>query len=185
MTNAGFTEIHQYRDVETLNFYDERIEAGDDPVAFLLGAAANGRDNARTPMQWSAEAEAGFTSGTPWIGVNANYMQINAEAQASDERSVLAHYRRLIALRKEYPVLVDGDYEPWLEDDPQLFVYVRRHSGQRLVVVANFSAEAATLKVPAGLAASGRCLIENCGVRDSVSGRLDLKPYEAFAVLAD
>jgi oligo-1,6-glucosidase len=184
MTNAGFTEIGQYRDVETLGLYAERMEAGDDPAAFLRGAAANSRDNARTPVQWTAGPGAGFTTGTPWIGVNPNHTTINVEAQSHDRTSVLAHYRRLIALRKEHPVIVHGDYTPYLEDDPQLFVFARGHAGKRLVVVANFSANPAAFDVPSELEVEGECLIANHAPRDAVSGAMHLAPWEAFAVLA-
>ncbi|WP_193176465.1 alpha-glucosidase [Oricola nitratireducens] len=184
MTNAGFTEIGQYRDVETLGLYAERMAAGDDPAGFLRGAAANGRDNARTPVQWTAGPNAGFTTGTPWIGVNANHVAINAEAQIGDDASVLAHYRKLIALRKTHPVIVDGDYRPFLEDDPQLFVFARNLAGTQLVVVANFSGEPAAFETPSELEIAGECLISNHVPRDAVSGTMRLAPWEAFAVLA-
>lgn len=184
MTNAGFTEIGQYRDVETLGLYAERMEAGGDPAAFLRGAAANSRDNARTPVQWTAGPGAGFTTGTPWIGVNPNHTTINVEAQSHDRTSVLAHYRRLIALRKEHPVIVHGDYMPYLEDDPQLFVFARDHAGKRLVVVANFSANPAAFDVPSELEVKGECLIANHAHRDTISAAMHLAPWEAFAVLA-
>ncbi len=184
MTNAGFTDIGQYRDVETLGLYAERMAAGDNETDFLRGAAANGRDNARTPVQWTAGPNAGFTTGTPWIGVNANHVSINAEAQIGDEASVLAHYRKLIALRKTHPVIVDGDYRPVLEDDPQLFVFTRNLGGTRLVVVANFSGEPAAFETPAELEIAGDCLVFNHAPRDTVSGTMRLAPWEAFAVLA-
>jgi len=185
MTNAGFTQIDQYRDVETLNFHAEHVAAGYDLAAFLDGAAANSRDNARTPVQWTAEDNAGFTTGIPWIGANPNHEAINVENQIGDEHSVLAYYRRLIGLRKTHPVVVQGDYRPWFEDDPQHFVYERRLGGDRLVVVVNFSSEPATLDTPAGLEISGVCAISNYAPRDMIAGTLSLAPWEAFAVLSE
>lgn len=184
MTNAGFTEIGQYRDVETLGLHAETMDAGGDLAAFLVGAAANGRDNARTPVQWDASRNAGFTTGAPWIPVNANHVAINVAAQRDDSNSVLAHYRRLIEARRAHPVIVHGDYRPWFEDDPQLFVYERRLGEARLVVAVNFSSEPALLDVPSELAIAGRCLIANLSPRDTLSGSLTLAPWEAFAILA-
>lgn len=184
MTNAGFTDIAQYRDVETLNFHAEHEAAGYDLAAFLDGAAANGRDNARTPVQWTAGANAGFTAGTPWIDVNPNHEAINVEAQRDDESSVLSHYRRLIALRKAHPVIVHGDYVPLMEDDPQIFAFARSLGNQRLVIIVNFSSEPATFDTPAGFEISGDCAISNHAPRNAVSGTLNLAPWEAFAVLS-
>ena len=185
MTNAGFTEIDQYRDVETLNFHAEHEAAGYDLAAFLDGAAANGRDNARTPVQWTAAKNAGFTDGIPWIGVNPNHDTINVENQIGDEHSVLAHYRRLIGLRKTHPVVVHGDYVPCLEDDPQIFAFTRNLGNRRLAVVVNFSSEPATRDIPAGLETSGVCAISNYAPRDTIAGTFNLAPWEAFAVLSE
>jgi len=184
MTNAGFTAIDQYRDVETLNHYEETVADGGDSKAFLAGAAANGRDNARTPMQWTAAKNAGFTAGVPWIEVNANHATINVEAQTGDKKSVLAHYRTLIALRRSHKVISLGDYTPWLEDDPRLFVFERRLDDTRLVVVCNFSGEPTEFPVPQDLETSGECVVFNHTPRDRVAGTMHLAPWEAFAVLA-
>lgn len=185
MTNAGFTQIDQYRDVETLNFHAEHEAAGYDLAAFLDGAAANGRDNARTPVQWTAAKNAGFTDGIPWIGVNPNHDRINVDNQIGDEHSVLAHYRRLIGLRKTHPVVVHGDYVPCLEDNPQIFAFTRNLGNRRLAVVVNFSSEPARCDIPAGLETSGVCAISNYAPRDTIAGTLGLAPWEAFAVLSE
>ena len=185
MTNAGFTQIDQYRDVETLNFHAEHEAAGYDLAAFLDGAAANGRDNARTPVQWTAAKNSGFTDGIPWIGVNPNHDRINVDNQIGDEHSVLAHYRRLIGLRKTHPVVVHGDYVPCLEDNPQIFAFTRNLGNRRLAVVVNFSSEPARCDIPAGLETSGVCAISNYAPRDTIAGTLGLAPWEAFAVLSE
>ena len=102
---------------------------------------AKGRDNARTPMQWDDSANAGFTTGRPWIKVNDNYKDINAKSQVDDPDSIFNCYRRLIELRKEYPVFVDGEYRLLLEDDESIFAYERKNADQTLLVVCNFFGE--------------------------------------------
>lgn len=183
MTNAPFASIEQYRDIETLNMHRLHVEAGLDPAEFIAGANANGRDNARTPMQWTAGPHGGFTSGVPWIEVNANYPHINVERAAGDDRSILNHYRALIALRKAHPVIVYGRYQSWLDTDPQFYVYTRTLDGQRLVVIANFSAEPGRLTVPDELQGQGECLISNYEPVTRLGETLTCRPYEAFAIL--
>ncbi len=102
MTNAGFTAIAQYRDIELITMHREMLAQGLPEHEFLEGAGITARDNARTPMQWDASPGAGFTTGTPWIAINPNHADINVAAQRDDPQSVLAHYRRLIALRKRH-----------------------------------------------------------------------------------
>jgi oligo-1,6-glucosidase len=118
MTNAGFSDIAGYRDVETLNHHRHALAAGADEESVMAGITRMSRDNARTPMQWDASPNAGFTTGTPWLAVNPNHTEINAEAALADPDSVFHHYRRLIALRKELPVVVHGVYAPLLPDHP-------------------------------------------------------------------
>jgi oligo-1,6-glucosidase len=185
MTNAPFTDIAQYRDIETLNMHRLHLEAGLSPEVFISGANANSRDNARTPMQWSAAEHAGFSTGRPWIEVNTNYPSINVERSLGDDRSILSHYRKLVALRKLHPVIVHGRYRAYLEDDPRFFVYTRTLGDQRLLVVANFSPEPATLYVPDDLRVGGSCLIANYEPVASLGGSQHLRPYECFAILAD
>ncbi|MCP8690187.1 alpha-glucosidase [Marinobacterium sedimentorum] len=184
MTNAVYTEIGQFRDVETLNYYELQVAAGISPQDFIAGANANGRDNARTPVQWSDAPQAGFSSGTPWIDVNPNYTRINAQQACLDPASIHAHYRRLVQLRKELPLIVDGDYQPWLEAHPQLFAYSRHLDGQTLSVVANFGATGLQLDVPPGMQVSGQALIGNYSSRERIGPQLSLEPYEAFAILS-
>jgi oligo-1,6-glucosidase len=184
MTNAVYTDIGQFRDVETLNYYDLQVAAGISPQAFIAGANANGRDNARTPVQWSNAPRAGFTTGTPWIEINPNYTEINAEQARRDPTSIHAHYRQLARLRKELPLIVEGDYRPWLEAHPQILAYSRHLDGQQLTVVANFSGDAVVLGAPKALQVQGQLLIGNYGARESIGPQLSLEPYEAFAILS-
>jgi oligo-1,6-glucosidase len=184
MTNVPFTKIDQYRDIETLNMHRLHMEAGLSPEEFIKGANDNARDNARTPMQWSAAPHGGFSSGVPWIEVNPNYTTINAEAAMTDERSVWNHYRQLIALRKAHPVVVYGLYQSWLDQHPDVFVYSRSLDHERLVVIANFTARQVSLTIPDELKTSGQCLISNYQPIDNLGPIVDLKPYEAFAILS-
>jgi oligo-1,6-glucosidase len=183
MTNVPFTTIDQYRDIETLNMHRLHLEAGLSPEDFIRGANENGRDNARTPMQWSAADYGGFSTAPPWIDVNPNYATINAETAMSDERSVWNHYRRLIALRKAHPVIVHGEYQSWLDQHPDAFVYTRTIDRQRLIVIASFTARESSLELPDELIASGECLISNYDPVSAIHGNLALRPYEAFAIL--
>jgi oligo-1,6-glucosidase len=185
MTNTAFTRIEQFRDVETLGHYAAHLRAGGDSAGFIAGANANGRDNARTPMQWSDATHAGFTTGHPWIDVNPNYRTINVSAARAEPGSILDHYRRLIALRKAHPVIVEGRYEPYFEEDPQLFVYIRTLEGTRLTVVANFSGAPAGMAVPAVLETRGTCLVANHRPVTELRGHVDLDPWEAFAILQE
>ena len=184
MGNAGFTAIEQYRDVETLNRHELEREAGASSEDFLAAAARNGRDNARTPVQWSDAPHGGFTSGTPWIEVTADYREVNAAAALADPDSVLAHYRTLIALRKTRPVVVEGDFTLFAEAHPQLVAYVRRLGETRLAVLANVSGEPAEFEVPEGLAIEGECLVANVAPRDALAGTVTLAPWEAVALLS-
>ncbi len=182
MTNMVFTDMDQLRDIEALNMHDLSIAQGMSEAEFIAGANENGRDNARTPMQWTASENAGFTTGTPWIDVNPNHVAINAASERASETSVFAHYRKLIGLRAKMDVIAYGAFEPHLEDHEQIFAYSRVLGDERIVVVANFSGQAATADLAGIMAGAGEPLIWNYEPVSDLSGRLDLKPYEAFAV---
>lgn len=139
MTNAGFRRIEQYRDLETLNFYQLAKAMKLPSFAVMRAIRTKSRDNARTPMQWDASPQAGFTTGQPWIEVNSNHTVINAAAQVGDPDSVFAHYRRLIDLRHDLDVVVHGRFELLLPDDKNLFCYTRTLGESELLVVANWS----------------------------------------------
>lgn len=184
MTNARFRRIDEYRDLETLNLYRDMIARGIEDHQFLEGAAITARDNARTPMHWSGEPQAGFTTGTPWIPVNPNHVEINVAAQVGDPASVLAHYRRLIALRRQHEIVVEGLFQPWLQDHPQIWAYTREWGNQRLSVMCNFSSRPAEAEVRDGLDILGECLISTVAPRSAIlPGPIRLEPWEAFAVL--
>lgn len=148
----GMTNVHlpiqDYQDLETQNFYQKRLGEGYPREEIMDSIYAKGRDNARTPMQWNDSPNAGFTAGTPWLKINSNYTAINAKAALEDPDSVFHYYRRLIALRKEYPVFVEGDFTLLEEEHPRLFVYRRSWRGEELLVVCNFGGEETPWKIP-------------------------------------
>lgn len=141
MTNPHFSRITDYRDVESLNMFAELRASGREPEELLAILASKSRDNGRTPMQWDASHNAGFTEGEPWIGVCDNYETVNARAALDDADSVFYTYQSLIRLRKTLPVLTWGDYEDLLPEHPSLWCYRRQWQGQTLMVVANLSRE--------------------------------------------
>lgn len=183
MTNVRFDSIEDYQDIESLNLYRERTAAGVPHQEMLAGIHENGRDNARTPMQWDGTNNAGFTTGRPWLKLNPNYREINVAAALADPDSIFFHYQQLIRLRKQWDVMVYGDYQPLLEQHPTVFAYLRTLGSQRLVVVNNFSSQCVELELPAALwGIDGQCLISNYEARHGWAGRLTLQPYESFAV---
>jgi oligo-1,6-glucosidase len=149
MTNAHFTRIDQYRDIESLNHHAEALRYGwatEDEV--LASLAAMSRDNARTPVQWDDSPHAGFTTGDPWIEVNANHREINAAAQDGDDRSVLAHYRRLIALRHTEPAVALGDFTMLLAEHEQVYAFTRTLGTTSLLVLVNVSGDEQAVDLP-------------------------------------
>jgi oligo-1,6-glucosidase len=189
MTNAHFTSLEEYEDVESLNFASEALARGVPKEQVLRSLAAKSRDNARTPVQWDDSPHAGFTAGTPWLPVNPNYTQISAARQTGDPGSVFSHYRALIALRHTHDVVVHGDYRLLLPDDEQVFAYVRSlhrggPDGVRLLVVANLSSRPATVDLgnDMGLLAGERLLGTHPTSRDSQP--LTLVPWESRVVLS-
>ena len=174
MTNIRL-ELEQYQDLETLNLFRERTAQGYAPEAVMESIWARGRDNARTPMQWTAGENAGFTTGTPWLPVNENYRQINAEAELADPDSVFHYYQRLISLRKTYPVFQDGYFTLLCPEDERIFAYTRDTEQEHLLVVCNFSDEQAAFDLPEEYR-DAQVLISN----DSQPETRTLRPYEAW-----
>lgn len=182
MTNVKFPAISDYRDIESLNAYRELVDQrGIEPQTVLAMIYAKGRDNARTPMQWDASPNAGFTSGVPWIKVNPNYPSINAEQALADPNSIFYYYQQLLRLRKTHPILVYGTYELILADHPTIYAYTRTLDDERLLVMLNFSKQPATFGLPATVPVTDQTLlISNYAVDagESIDG-VTLRPYEA------
>lgn len=179
MTNAYFSKLEDYRDIESINAFHEYTEnglAGKEEMMNCLKEIS--RDNARTPMQWNTKENAGFTTGTPWIKVNKNYLEINAEAEMAEEDSVYHYYKKLIRLRKENEIMVQGRFVPLLEEDDHIYAYERLWEGEKIVVACNFTKEVQECDLFQGLDGSKE-LISN--YKEHKSGVL--QPYEAIAVL--
>lgn len=138
MTNVRFKDISEYNDIETLNMYKDRISKGYTHEEIMNSIYAKGRDNARTPMQWNSSQNAGFTAGKPWLAVNKNYIDINAEQCLNDENSIFHHYRKLIDIRKNNDAIIYGDYKLLCEEDKNVFAYIRELNGDKILVVCNF-----------------------------------------------
>ena len=139
MTNAHYTSVSQYADIESVNWAKHALERGVPEDQVVRSLAVKSRDNARTPMQWDATEHAGFTTGTPWLDVNPDHVEVNAAAQVDDPDSVFTHYRRLVTLRHEEPVVVHGDFTLLLPDHELVYAFLRRLGGRELLVVANLS----------------------------------------------
>lgn len=182
MTNIDFRTIDQYRDIAARNGYTAAKNKGEDMEKFMTRLNKFSRDNARTPMQWSAAENAGFTTGTPWLAVNPNHVAINVEAEEKDPGSCLNYFRWLTALRKENPVLVYGDYTPLAEESGQLFAYVRELDGTRLLVAMNWSEEPAELALPEGFDAAKVVMNNLEGEAVLAEGGLSLAAWQAVVV---
>ena len=172
MTNIRLP-IEQYVDIEIRNFYEERMAAGCAHEDAMAAIWARGRDNARTPMQWSAEENAGFTKGTPWMPVNPNYAKINAEAALCDPDSVFHYYKKLIALRKALPVFENGSFTLLCPEDEQVFAYTRDTDREHMLIVCNFSGREAAFALPENYR-DAQVLLCNCEGKSDV-----LRPWEA------
>lgn len=176
MTNAEAFTMEDYRDIETLNMYRERKEAGYDEEDIMKSLHAKSRDNARTPMHWDAGEHAGFTDGEPWISMNPNYTEINAKQALSDPDSVFYTYQKLISMRKEHSVFIDGDFNLYYPEDEDLMVYTRENSSEKLIVIANFHGTIRKMpEVPGIENAEPVCSsYADCGAKADI-----LRPFEA------
>jgi oligo-1,6-glucosidase len=176
MRNAGFTALADYRDVESINHYEAVVSAGQAPHEVLAALQRMSRDNARTPVQWDGSVHAGFSTAQPWIAVNQDHVEVNAAAQREDPQSVLAHYRRLIALRHDVPAVALGEFALLLPDHEQVWAFTRTHLDVQLLVVANLSDREVEADVPDTGWADAELLLGNLpGGR----GGLRLRPWES------
>ena len=182
MTNAGFQDISEYRDVESLNYFEILKSQGrkEEEIYQILGERS--RDNGRTPMQWDDSAGAGFGSTEPWIQVNKNYREINVQDQIERKDSIWQYYHRLIRLRKEEKVIASGSYHPLLEKHPAIFAFERRTEDASLIALHNFYPEETEADL-SGFDLEGYvCLLDNYGER-ACEKTLRLRPYESAAFI--
>ena len=189
MTNCPFGSIENYRDLESINAYHELTEAGlRQPEELLECIAYKSRDNARTPMQWNSSKNGGFTEGTPWIMVNPNYKEINAEQEMADPDSVFHYYQHLIALRRSSSwsdIIVYGHYELLAPENPQVFAYTREYEGRKLLVICNLSSEKVSFEIPDSVSWTQADRLIGNYEHQELSRKTELRPWEAevWAVL--
>ncbi|WP_406686754.1 glycoside hydrolase family 13 protein [Rossellomorea vietnamensis] len=180
MTNVQFPSIEDYDDVAVKNLYRLKREEGVPHQDIMEIIWASSRDNSRTPMQWSAGENSGFTSGTPWMKVNPNYKTINVEAQEKDENSILNFYKKMIQLKKREDVFTYGIYDLLLEKDKQIYAYTRTGENTSMVVITNLSTKNAICDLGKRNVSSENLLLNNYGVEDHGElSKITLKPYEA------
>ena len=186
MTNLDLDGVEDLRDLESINAWRDLVETTGTytPEAMLQAIRTKGRDNARSPLQWDDSPQAGFTTGTPWLKVNANYPRINAARALGDPDSVFHYYRRLLSLRRELPVMVYGRYVPVLADHPQLFAWERILGEERLLVVNNFSAEPVSVDLSdlVGEEEFSLFLANYPDFATAADGVYALRPWEAFVL---
>ena len=187
MENKKIGTVEELDDISSIDAYKVAIDAGVSKERALETLTFYSRDNARTPMQWSAERHAGFTGGEPWLRENPNYKEINVEEQAGREDSVLAFYKELIALRKNEEfkeTLVYGDFEPLMEEEHNVIAYLRRSEEQTILVAANFNKEEKTVVLPESFAGcGGRLILSNGGAPVTGDGTVRLEGLQAAVIL--
>ena len=181
MTNCPFNTLDNFRDLESINAFHELTEQGKMTEEDMLAAISyKGRDNARTPMQWDDSAYAGFSTANPWIMVNPNYTKINAKDQVNREDSVFKYYQKLIKLRHESELIVYGTYDLILDDDKDIYAYIRTLGNEKLIVYCNFSENTRDVEIPEEFV-NGKVLISNYS--DAKANRkITLRPYEAIVI---
>lgn len=183
MSNCNFNEISDYHDIETHNKYHELLESGVEERKAFEMIRAKSRDNGRTPMQWEDNREAGFTTQKPWIKVNSNFKTVNVQCESGDPKSILTFYRKLINLRKENEVLVDGDFTPLSVDDSAVFAFERKLKDRAVVVVCSFVAQKIRYILPSQFKGKnatkliGNYASKNCKLKPIMY----LEPYECLA----
>lgn len=181
MTNCPFNTLDNFRDLESINAFHELTEQGKMTEEDMMAAIGyKGRDNARTPMQWDDSAYAGFSTANPWIMVNPNYTKINAKDQINREDSVFKYYQKLIKLRHESELIVYGTYDLILDDDKDIYAYIRTLGDEKLIVYCNFSENTREVELPEEFT-NGKVLISNYSDA-KVNHKITLRPYEAIVI---
>ena len=181
MTNCPFNTLDNFRDLESINAFHELTEQGKLTEEDMMAAIGyKGRDNARTPMQWDDSAYAGFSTANPWIMVNPNYTKINAKDQINREDSVCKYYQKLIKLRHESELIVYGTYDLILDDDKDIYAYIRTLGDEKLIVYCNFSENTREVELPEEFT-NGKVLISNY-IDAKVNHKITLRPYEAIVI---
>ncbi|MFX3623419.1 MAG: alpha-glucosidase [Ectobacillus sp.] len=184
MTNVRFESIDEYDDVAMKNYYRIEREKGRSHLEIMEVIWNSGRDNSRTPMQWDDSKNGGFTTGTPWMGVNENYKTINVKADLENPDSILNFYKKMIRLRKENEVFVYGSYDLIMSEDEQIYAYTRTLGNKQAVIITNLTNEKANYEWPDIALSSKDLVLSNYKVQDhSDVYAFELQPYEARVYL--
>ncbi|XZO08619.1 alpha-glucosidase [Weissella paramesenteroides] len=179
MTNANFNKIEEYRDLESHNMYQKFSDMGLPEEKVLTFLKYKSRDNARTPMQWDNTVNGGFSSYEPWISTNKNYSQINVASDLANSESIFYYYQKLIRLRKELPVMVDGEFTPVQMEDSAVFAYTRALNNEKLLIVGSFSDKRIRFELPTEFLDDPEIIMNNYDKAVQQNGVLYLRPYEA------
>ena len=176
--NPKLQNIEDYQDIAAINGYKKAKSQDEDMEAFMRNLRFGSRDHGRTPMQWDASENAGFTTGNPWLPLNPNYTEINTQAEEADENSVLNHFKKLTALRKNADALIYGDYELLIPEHPQVYAYTRSLGDEQFLIVLNFSQEQTSVELE-GLSSFSELKINNYSNLKKTAKTLSLAPYQA------
>ena len=179
--NPKLQNIEDYQDIAAINGYKKAKSQDEDMEAFMRNLRFGSRDHGRTPMQWDASENAGFTTGNPWLPLNPNYAEINTQAEEADENSVLNHFKKLTALRKNADALIYGDYELLIPEHPQVYAYTRSLGDEQFLIVLNFSQEQTSVELE-GLSSFSELKINNYSDLKKTAKTLSLEPYQAVVL---
>ena len=181
MLDPDFTSMDDYVDIESINAYRELRDSGKtDEEAFAI-IKAKSRDNSRTPMQWDDSTYAGFSTAKPWLALGASHKDINVASEMSGK--IFPFYQKLIALRKNYPIIAEGDYKAAYQESHQIYAFERQLDEQKLLVFNNFSAEKVELDLPE-VYINGQVLVSNY-TTPKITQKLTLNPYQTLAILIE
>ena len=181
MTNVKFDSIDDYNDIECLTMYKERMQQGYNIEEIMNSIYVKGRDNARTPMQWSSGKNASFTEGIPWLKINENYKEINVEQALNNKDSIYYYYKDLINLRKRHDVIKYGKFKLFLENDKEIFAYTRTYKNDQLLVICNFYGNTPEIIISKEfLKENNSILISNYKEENKLKEKIQLRPYEAI-----
>ena len=181
MTNIGFTKIEQYKDIAAINGFKKAASDGEDLEHYLKKLNLLSRDNGRTPMQWDASKNAGFSNETPWLPVHKNHTTVNVLNQENDQNSVLNHFRKMVALRKDNLLLVYGNYEIIQEEHPTIYAYTRTLEDQKMLILLNFSESESSIEL-SNYDLTTKVLINNYSEFSIDKNTITLKPYQAVVL---
>ena len=181
MTNIGFEIIEEYQDIAAINGYKKVVHSGGDVDSYMKNLKFGSRDNGRTPMQWDTTKNAGFTTGSPWLPANENYMTVNVENENNDATSVLNHFRKMVKLRKENPVLIYGKYELLQAEHPTIYAYTRELENEKMLVLLNFSETNSEILVD-NVTSDATIKINNYPNLSIENNKITLEPYQAVII---